>query len=187
MSSAVPPAFTAVIGSGEVRRAAEAFLETAGGIPVDIASDGKGGLWITEARERQILLFGSDVLEQPPPPEGNIPPQAAFPIPEALAAETDFVTGIAYDRGRDRLYVFNATAARVGVFDDAAFLLSAFDVDLPNLEEDPAAEPEEVHRQTPPCACASPRLAGGRCRRRCSRACVPAWSSPGEPRSRPDG
>jgi DNA-binding beta-propeller fold protein YncE len=122
--STSPPACSAIIGSGEVLRSAE----TGGVLPVDIATAGDL-LLVTDAGEQQVMIF-----------DGDFNAAGALAISEDFVSADDYLTGIAYSPGT--IYLFNATASRVGLFDDVGAFLASFEALLPNLEEDPQAEPD---------------------------------------------
>jgi hypothetical protein len=120
-----PPACTAVIGSGEVLRSADVGAV----LPLDVAAAGDL-LLVTDAGERQVLVFDLDFN-----------PAGALAVSEAFAGPDDYLTGIAYSPPHG-IFIFNATTSSVGLFDEVGAFVSSFEALLPNLEEDPLAEPD---------------------------------------------
>jgi len=122
-----PPTALAVLGPGEVLRS-----ESTGGLqPMDIASAGGGILLATEAYERRILVYDSSFQALPP-----------LELDEAIAESGDALTGIAHAADTGIIYLMNATRSRVEKLDETGAHLGSFDALLPNLEEDPLADPD---------------------------------------------
>lgn len=129
-----------VVGAGEVLATGDVTGE--GGeylIPLDLTSDGAGHILVSStvsvggSQKARILVFDDSLtfLEY-------------LPVPESFSGPEDYVSGIAYGRpgGEDRIFLFNASTSTVGAFDGVGALVGTFDARLPNLEDDPEAEPD---------------------------------------------
>jgi DNA-binding beta-propeller fold protein YncE len=123
---AAPLPRTTVIGPGQVLR----HTEVGGGFPIDIATGGDL-LLVTDATERHIAIYDRDF--------GLV---GTWEVPEAFAAEGEYITGIAYSPRDAEVYVFNGSTSNVAVLDDLGIVMSTFEARLPNLEESPEAEPD---------------------------------------------
>lgn len=135
--SMAPEPCTVVVGAGEVL----AVGSVGSSLPVDAATDGNGFLYVTDAVERAILIHEIDSV-QPFERFSSLPVQTQF------LDDTDFLTGIAYDRGTpNRFFLYNATTSTVGILDDVAALTSTFEAQLPILR--PAEDTEEGLEEPP--------------------------------------
>ncbi len=125
--STPPLECTAVVGAGQVVRSEQVGGES----PVDLDWDGGEFLLVTDARTRSILLR-----------DLNFAAVGEVRLNETFVGERDTITGVAFSAGSRTLYVFNATQSTVGVFDETVALLKVFPAALPNIEQDPANEPD---------------------------------------------
>jgi len=116
-----------VLGAGEVLQSAD----VGGEVPADIATDGEGVLLVTDARRHKVLLKALDFSTI-----------GELSLSDIFAGDSDVITGIAFSTASRTLYICNATQSTIGRFDETGALLSTFTIDLPNLEEDPEADPD---------------------------------------------
>ena len=126
---------TVVVGGGAVLQRGSANSRLA----IDLAHDGGGFVYVTDASERALRIFDT----QSPRPFEEF---TSIPIQEDFYDEGDLITGIAYERrAPQHIYLFNASQFTVGVFDDVGALQRIFDAKLPILEEaDEADDGEEA-------------------------------------------
>ncbi|HVR76532.1 MAG TPA: hypothetical protein VMT52_19540 [Planctomycetota bacterium] len=120
-------ACTVVVGGGQVLRSAD----VGGMFPLDIAATDDGILLVTDAREHAVLLF-----------DREFQPLGSLVLGDGVAGEGEYMTGIAFAEETRMIFVFNASASRVAVLDEVGALTRVFDAKLPNLEEDPEADPD---------------------------------------------
>lgn len=139
--SSEPPPCTAVAGGGEVLSAGEVPLAADEGalVPIDLATDGSGRILVSAT-----VVAGGGNLGRILVYDEGLAPLGAIDVPAAFAGPADYVTGIACDRraGEERIYLYNAWTAELGVLDAVGALIAKFPADLPNLEEDPEEDPD---------------------------------------------
>ena len=117
---------TLVIGAGSLL----ASVEVGGELPIDMTSD-EEFIVVSDPRSRGLHVFDHDLQLL-----------SRFELMEGFLGEDELLTAIAPSDERDVYLIYNSSAHRVGRVDLTGDVFASFDARLPNLEEDPEAEPD---------------------------------------------